>query len=418
MISGTAVLIVGIVCVLVEGFFSGSEIAFVSADRTRLRQKAADGDRAARMCEALIAKPEVLLATTLLGTNIAVTTLSVTATLFFISEGWGSGELLTVALVTPFNLILGELVPKTFFQARADSLVTRLIYPMRFLSIVLRPVIWSVSQIAAGIARAVGGDRKRAFITRDELALLIEDGQIEDSDMTESEREMVANVFELSEATVEDVMVPLSEVTALPEDSTVEEAAREVADKQHSRMPVYRDRVDNVVGTIHVFDLLEAGARRNGKAIPISEVAVAPVFVPVNGQAVELLVELQGTGNQQAIVVDEYGGAVGIVTVEDLLEVVVGEIEDEHDDEPAPITAERAGVWRAIGKVDVERVNEELGLELPESDDYESLAGLMLAMFKRIPTAGESIIVGGVTLRVLSASDRAIEEIQILRRKR
>ncbi len=416
MISLPVVLVVGTICVFVEGFFSGSEIAFVSADRTRLRQKAADGDRAAHMCEQMLARPEVLLATTLLGTNVAVTTFSVTATLFFLSQDWGASELLTVAMVTPFNLILGELVPKTFFQAHADNLVVRLIYPMRLISIGLHPLIWAIAAIAAGIANRVGGDRKRAFITRDELAMLIENGPNENSDMTEVEREMVANVFELSAATVEEVMVPLSEVTALPESLTLAEAVCEVADKQHSRMPVYRDRVDNVVGMIHVFDLLGVGD--GGRDRPISEIAADPVFVPVSALAVELLVKLQRSGNQQAIVVDEYGGAVGIVTVEDLLEVVVGEIEDEHDDEPEPIVLERAGVWRAIGKVDVERVNEELGLNLPESEDFESLGGLMLDGFKRIPSIGESLVVGDITLRVVAASDRAIEEIQILRRKR
>src|SRR5690606_32619944 len=138
-------------------------------------------------------------------------------------------------------------------------------------------------------------------------------------------------------------------------DSTAGEAALEVADKQHSRMPVYRERVDNVVGVLHVFDLLQVGVR--GKDRPIGELATAPVFVPENKPAVDLLVELQGTGNQLAVVVDEYGGATGIVTIEDLLEVVVGEIEDEYDVEPSPIVAERPGVWRINGKTEVDRVN-------------------------------------------------------------
>jgi len=418
VISLTTVLIVGAICVVVEGFCSGSEIAFVSANRTLLRKKAKEGDRGAAMCEALLAEPEKLLATTLLGTNTATATFSITVTLFLLASGFGGGALMTIALVTPVTLILGEVVPKTFFQAHADSLVVRLIYPLRLLSLALRPIVFLVSTLAAGITRLAGGDHQRAFITRDELALLIDSETTDDSEIKEHELEMIANVFELSGATVEDVMVPLSEVTALPEETTVGEAALEVADKQHSRMPVYRDRVDNVVGVLHVFHLLEVGAKTTSKSNPISDIMVSPVFVPETKPAVDLLVELQGTGNQLAIVVDEYGGATGIVSIEDLLEVVVGEIEDEHDDEPSPIVAERPGVWRVIGKVDVERVNDELGLDLPESDDYESLAGLMLMRFKRIPNAGESLVLGGVTLRVLSASDRAIDEIQILRRKR
>ena len=416
MISLTTVLIVGAVCVLVEGFCSGSEIAFVSANRTLLHKKAAHGDRAAKMCEALLAEPEKFLATTLLGTNVATATFSITVALFLFAQGLGGSELLTIAIVTPMTLILGEVVPKTYFQAHADTIVLRIIYPLRLLSMILRPLVVAVSAAAATIARLLGGDRKRAFITRDELALLIESETTDKSDLKDHELEMIANVFELSDATVEDVMVPLSEVTALPEDTTVGEAGVELADKQHSRMPVFKDRVDNVVGVVHVFHLLEVGAKSKSKVI--SEIMAAPVFVPENKPAVDLLVELQGTGSQLAIVVDEYGGATGIVTVEDMLEVVVGEIEDEHDEEPSPIVAERAGVWRVIGKTEVERINDELGLELPESDEYESIAGLMLNHFKRIPKAGESLVVGGATLRVLSATDRAISEIQILRRKR
>jgi CBS domain containing-hemolysin-like protein len=413
VISLTAVFVVAAVCVSVEAFFSGSEIAFVSADRARLRRLAGEGDRGARMCESLLRHPEVLLATTLLGTNVATVIFSVTVTLYLLSTG--ANELLAVALVTPMTLLFGEVVPKTLFQQRADQLVTRIIYPLRVASLIVRPAVWFISKVAIAITRVIGGDRQRAFITRDELAVLIEAEGTEKSEITEQEREMIANVFELTEATVEAVMVPLSEVTALPEDSTAGEAALEVADKQHSRMPVYRERVDNVVGVLHVFDLLQVGVR--GKDRPIGELATTPVFVPENKPAVDLLVELQGTGNQLAVVVDEYGGATGIVTIEDLLEVVVGEIEDEYDVEPSPIVAERPGVWRINGKTDVDRVNDELGLELPESDAYESLAGLILDRLKRIPEAGESIVVAGVTLRVLTASDRAIEEIQLLRRR-
>ena len=415
MISLTTVYLVGLICVVVEGFFSGSEIAFVSANRAALRQRASSGDRSAQMCESLLERPETLLATTLLGTNVAVTTFSVTVTLYLVSAGLGSSELLAVGLVTPMTLILGEVVPKTFCQQHADTLITKLVYPLRLFTLLLRPVVWFVSGVASLITRAVGGDRRRAFITRDELALLIEAEPGDASEITEHEREMIANVFELTEATVEDVMVPLSEVTALPEECTAAEAALEVADKQHSRMPVYRDRVDNVVGVLHAFDLLQVGAK--GRDRPISELASDPVFVPESKPAVDLLVELQGTGKQLAVVVDEYGGATGIVTVEDLLEVVVGEIEDEHDVEPSTIVAERPGVWRIHGKTDVERVNDELGISLPESDEYESIAGLMLEHFKRIPEAGESIVIAGVTLRVVSASDRAIEEIQLLGRR-
>jgi CBS domain containing-hemolysin-like protein len=417
LISLTAAMIVGVVCVCVEAFFSGSEIALVAADRAKLRQRAAEGDRGAALAESLLKKPQVLLATTLMGTNLATVTFSVTVALALITSAWGESTLLAIVLVTPMTLLFGELVPKTLFQQHADRIAPRIIYPLRVASLVLRPGVWIMGGFAGAITRILGTERERAFITRDELAMLIETEPLSSQpEITEAEREMIANVFELSEAEVQDVMVPLSEVTALPETTSLDEAMREVADKQHSRMPVYRSRLTDIVGVVHVFDLLLAGSR--GTARIVAELAKPATFVPENMPAVDLLVELQGTGNHMAIVVDEYGGAVGVVTVEDLLEEIVGEIADEHDSEPSPIRQERPGVWRVEARISVERLNEELNLDLPESEDYETLAGILLENFKRIPEPGESMVVAGVTIRVIKASDRAIEVVQVLRRRR
>ena len=223
-------------------------------------------------------------------------------------------------------------------------------------------------------------DRKKAFVTRDELALLIESEPTSDKpEISADEREMIANVFELSEYKVGELMVPLSEVTALPEDAPIAEAALEVADKQHSRMPIYRSRVDDVVGIVHVFDILQAATvgEQVRQARPVADLAHPPIYVPETMKASDLLVQLQTEQQHLAIVVDEYGGAVGIVTIEDLLEIIVGDIEDEYDTEPSPIRAEKPGVWRVEARTTVARLNAELDLGLPESDDYETIAGLL-----------------------------------------
>lgn len=418
MIPISTAMLVGLVCVIIEGFFSGSEIAIVSVNRTMLRKKAQGGDRGARMVERFLEKPEIFLATTLMGTNLATVTFSVTVAMALAglaAEGTESA-LLAVALVTPMTLIFGEIVPKTLFQQHAEAIATRIVYPLSIASYVLRPGVWIMGGFAGFVARLTGTDRERAFVTRDELVLLIEAESGAGSEITDEEREMIANVFDLSEATAEEVMVPLSEVTALDETTTIGEAALEVADKQHSRMPVYRSRVDDIVGVLHVFDLLQAGPLAKGKAV--AEIARPATYVPENKPAAQLLIELQRSGDHLAVVVDEYGGAVGIVTVEDILEEIVGEIEDEYDEQPSPIRQERPGVWRLEARTSVERVNTELGLELPFSEDYETLAGLLLERFKRIPEPGESLAMGNVTIRVISASDRAVEEVQLLRRRR
>ena len=230
---------------------------------------------------------------------------------------------------------------------------------------------------------------------------------------------MIANVFELSEYKVGELMVPLSEVTALPEDAPIVEAALEVADKQHSRMPIYRSRVDDIVGIVHVFDLLQAASTRQGRrARPVSSLAHPPIYVPETMKASDLLVQLQTEQQHLAIVVDEYGGAVGIVTIEDLLEIIVGDIDDEYDNEPSPIRAERPGVWRVEARTSVARLNAELELGLPESEDYETIAGLLIEKLRRIPDRGETITVAGLAIEIVAATDRAIEAVRITKKKK
>jgi putative hemolysin len=415
MIEVQTVVVVGIICILIEAFFSGSEIAMVSCDRVKLRQLAESGNRGAQLAEAFLAKPQVLLATTLMGTATATITFSVCVELAV--HDLQNSELLAIVMVTPLTLILGEVVPKTLFQQNADAMVPRIVYPLRLASIVMRPAVIVTSAFAGLVTRMVGGDRKRAFVTRDELALLIEgEPEGDKAGIGEEEREMIANVFELAEYSVGEVMVPLSEVTALPEDTTLGEAALEIADKQHSRMPVFRSRVDDIVGIVHCFDLLRAGPDARNKTV--SEVARPIRYVPENMAAIDLLVELQAAGDHVAIVVDEYGGAVGIVTVEDLLEMIVGDIDDEYDDEPSPIRQEKPGTWRLEGRTAIHRINKELALGLPESDDYETIAGLILEHYRRIPEPGETLTVGNFTVRVVAASDRAIEVVQLQRKGR
>jgi CBS domain containing-hemolysin-like protein len=216
-------------------------------------------------------------------------------------------------------------------------------------------------------------------------------------------------------------MVPLSEVTAMQDDAPLAEAATEVADKQHSRMPIYRDRVDNIVGIVHVFDLLQAAAKATDPSAqnrPISALAHTPTYVPGTMKASDLLVQLQSEQTHLAIVVDEYGGAVGICTIEDLLEIIVGDIDDEYDTEPSPIKLERAGVWRVEARTSVARLNTELDLGLPEHDDYETIAGLLIQKFRRIPDRGETLSLPGSVIEVVAATDRAVEAVRITKRKK
>ena len=414
MAIGTLVFLC-VMCVIAQAFFVAAEVAFSACDRARLRSRAAGGASRARRAEKMVAVPQVTLATTLVGANIA-TLVAVLLVALQLGQH-GESPLWAPLIVVPPLLVLGHLLPKAIVQGHADRMVDVLATPLRLASFVLRPFVVVVGGFAAAVTRVTRTDRKKAFVTRDELALLIEsEPETDKPEITADEREMIANVFELSAYKVSELMVPLSEVTALPEDATVGEAALEVADKQHSRMPIYRSRVDDIVGIVHVFDLLQAWSR--GVKSSLGGLGHPPTYVPETMKASDLLVQLQTEQQHLAIVVDEYGGAVGIVTIEDLLEIIVGDIEDEYDTEPSPIRAERPGVWRVEAKTSVARLNTELELGLPESEDYETIAGLLIEKLRRIPDRGETLTFGALTVEVIEATDRAIEAVRVTKRKK
>jgi CBS domain containing-hemolysin-like protein len=298
----TALIIMG-VCVLMEAFFSGSEMAVVSADRTKLRTKAGEGDRAAKLALEFLEKPQRLLVTTLLGTNSSVVTCTTVMTLAMMQRR-ADGELIAIAILSPVLLIFGEIVPKTLFQQHADKWVTKIVYPLRLASLAFAPLVFVLGRFTAFVARRLKIEERSALVTRDELRLLLEaagDGAAAAA-IPEAERSMITNVLDFGDTTVYDVMVPLSEVTAFPEETTLEEAAAEIADKQHTRIPVYRERVDQIVGVLHAFDLLAAEA--SGKKGTVGDVMRAPIFVPEAKPTVDLLVELQRAGQQLSVVVD------------------------------------------------------------------------------------------------------------------
>jgi CBS domain containing-hemolysin-like protein len=417
MMTTQALIALLVACGVAVTFFVSAEVALSACDRGALRTRAAAGRRRAILVERMLAVPQVTLATTLVGAHLA----GLGAVLVVACElvAHGASPLWSPAIVVPPLLVLGHLVPKTIVGAHADRLVDPLALPLSLVSYLLRPAVAVVGGYAAALTRLTHTDRKKAFVTRDELALLIESEPESDKpEISADEREMIANVFELSEYKVSELMVPLSEVTALPEDASISEAAREVADKQHSRMPIFRSRVDDVVGIVHVFDLLQASSDGAAAALTLATLAHPANYVPETMRASDLLVQLQSEGQHLAIVVDEYGGAVGIVTMEDLLEIIVGEIDDEYDHQPSPIRAERPGVWRVEARTAVARVNAELALGLPESDDYETIAGLLIERFRRIPDPGESIQLGSVTVEVVAATDRAVEVVRLSRRRK
>ena len=409
----TTALIVAGVCLLLEAFFSGSEIAIVATDRLKIRAGVDEGKKSARLLSQFLATPQKLLATTLTGTQIAVVTSTVTITLALSSRvPDGLAEIYTLAFLTPVLVLLGEIVPKSLAQQHADRLAPRLIFPLYVASIVLAPATFVMTRFTSWVSRRLGGETPHKFVTREDLELILKSDPKaagKGGEITEGERNMIARIFDFGELTASDVMVSLSSVAALDENEPIGDVLREVEEKGYSRFPVYRERVDRVVGILHVFELLKAGPGAHA----LSALMHPPIYAPEGQPAVDLLVELQRKRQGMAVVVDEYGGAVGVVTIEDILEEIVGEIEDEYDVAEAAIRREADNLWRVRALTAVREVNRALKLELPESEDYETLGGLILDRLKHIPRVGETVKEGGVFLKVTAASERAVEEVQV-----
>ncbi|HZS41143.1 MAG TPA: hemolysin family protein [Polyangia bacterium] len=407
----TFALIVSAICLATEMLFAASELSIISCDHIAVRKAAEEGRASARLLLGFLTNKQRFLATTLVGTqlSVVVSTVVMTYSLKRFAPTANHAELWLLLGLTPITVVFGEIVPKTLGQQYADAMARALVYPVWLASRIFAPLVWLLSRFTAWLMRILRLP-ERKLVTREELELMVKGPSAASrGEITEGERTMISRIFEFTDTTVADVMVPLSDVVALPEDADLERAAKQIDESQYTRFPVYRERVDRIIGTVHAFDVLKGGKQLTR----VGAIARAPIFVPRSQATVDLLVELQRARQGMAIVVDEYGGAVGIATIEDILEEIVGEIEDEHDTAPPPVRKEAEGVWRVSARTSVGEVNRLLRVELPEGEDYESVAGLVLDRLKHIPREGESVRFGNVLVKVTKASERAVEEVQI-----
>ncbi len=391
-----------------EGFFSGSEIAVVSADKHTLKARAADGSLGARLALRMLDRPEFLVGTCLVGTNVSTVAGATVATAAAAEVYAGRPELLVVALIFPLNLVFGELVPKSVYQHHATLLAPIVVFPLRFFSVVFRPVLLVMEAASKLLLMALGSEGGETSISREGIRLLL--GASDEVDLDAEDRDLIKRVFAFTEAHVDDVMVPLIEVVMVPQTAPARAAIEQIETSGHSWLPVYEDRVDNVVGLIHHSDLmfLENLAREVGQIMrPLK-------FVPETKRVDELFLEFRRERARMAIAVDEYGGAVGLVSREDLLEEIVGEIDDEYDAPNPWVRQAGEHEWLVRARVEQETLEETTGFRLPKGE-YETLAGYVLTRLGHVPKAGETVREGNWRLEVTKASDRAIQEVRLVR---
>ncbi len=408
MAIGTAIAII-LLCLAVEAFFSGSEIAVVSADPIRLRVKAANGSRGARLALRMLQRPEWLLATTLVGTNIAVVTNTTVATALAIDKFGPQGSWVAVAVVAPLIWIFGEIVPKSVFQQKSDALTPVIVFGLYGGSILFWPILVVFAAISRLLAQFVGGSRRNLFRLRDELRTMLQMAPTE-GDIREQESAMIRRLFDFGETTAQEVMRPWLEVAAVPESATSAEAIRVATEHRHQRLPVHGERVDQAVGVIDTLVLI---GREPDE--PIAR-HVEPVdFVPGSRSIRDLLVDLRTGDANMSVVVDEVGGAQGIVTTRDIVEEVTDRIQDEWDTElPAAPEIRKLDErdYLVSARVDLEDLEDALGIQLPEGK-YATLAGFLLHRIRDIPAEGETVQFEHISFTIHRGTPSAIDEVRI-----
>ncbi len=318
-------------CVVGSGFFSGAETAIISASRIKVRHLASVGNKNAQTIEKFLARPEQILSVMLVGTNIFVVLGSILAATYAISlvrEQEELGMAIATIVMTPIMLIFGETLPKAFFYQHANWIVLRIVPLLHVSSILFYPIVQICSLPARAMVLIIG-DRdkvKNPFVTREELKLLIMGAH---SELNVHEQEMISHLFKFSETVARSIMVPLEKVEAANVRGTAADAMRLIRESGHSRLPLYEGRIDNIVGYVAVQDVVGVNS-----SLPLYRVRRSVIFVPESKSISGLLVHLKQVGQHMAMVVNKYRRVSGLVTLEDIVEEIVGEIEDEYDASP------------------------------------------------------------------------------------
>ncbi|OFZ18367.1 MAG: hypothetical protein A2X94_12525 [Bdellovibrionales bacterium GWB1_55_8] len=399
---------------LLEGFFAGSEIALLSADKLSLKKKAKLGGKGAQRALDLAGHPERILSTTLLMTSICVILISALIALYMI-KNFQHAELLGVLITSPLIVIFGELIPKTLYQRHATKLAPWVAYPVHWtfwglypLTRVLSLYTNRVAKVIAPIEELLGGKRRT---TREDLRSLLSYNKRE-SEIKPSEKKMIKRILDFKDSEAKHALIPLVRVEAIEESATVLEALERFEEHRHSRMPVYAERIDNIIGVLETMDLLSA----NDLQQPIRHYISSAHYVAETQALDDLLLQMRDEDNELVVVVDEHGGAVGILTFEDIVEEIVGEIRDEYDTDFTFFKELSRTSWLVQTRMEVQQLNEQLHLDLPEGD-YETLSGFLLQQFGRIPEQKDELYfhtsAGELRFTIRKATERHIETVLI-----
>jgi len=403
-----------VVLLLMSAFFSGSETALMSLGRLRVRHLVETGVPGAQLLERLLAHPNRLLSTILVGNNIVNIGASALATSIALRLFGEAGVGIAVGVLTVLVLIVGEITPKTYAATNGERLALRIARPISWLETIFYPVVKILGAAASLIVRLLGGKvhPDRAFITEEEIRTLVNLGEDQGA-IEPQERDMITSVFELNDTLVREVMVPRIDIVAVPIDTGLDTAWEIVLETGHSRLPVYQHSLDHIVGILYAKDLMKYCQHLEQNTV--KDLMRQPYFVPETKRVSELLRELRRERIHIAVVLDEYGGTAGVAFLEDLIETVIGEIGDEYDQITPMIKTVSSTEFIVSARVSVEEVNELTGLDLPQ-EDYDTIGGLIFHLFGRVPAKYETIEFSDMLFTVEEVENNRIKKIRFTKK--
>ena len=403
------VLIVILICF--SAFFSGTEIAYTSVNRMRLRKMAEDGSRVAALAVRLGDKFESALSAILIGNNfvnIAASSVSTTIALK-VSGGKSTGVVIATAIITVLILIFGEIVPKVVCKQNSERIALAFAYPLAILTIVLSPISFIVAQIIK-IGSMIWG-KSDDTVTEEELATLIETAE-EDGGIDEDKSDLLQSALEFSDITLDEIFTHRKDVIALDIDEAPTENLRVIHSSRYSRLPVYKDSIDNIVGILNINQFYKQYA--SDKSVTVKDVMLEPTFMHSTVKLPVALEEMRERQIQMVVVLDEYGGTLGIVTMEDILEQIVGDIWDESDEIVEKLTETEDGTYKVLGEMNVYDMFDELDVDDRDFEsDCNTVGGWCVEMLEQNPEVGMCFDYKNLHIEIVAVDDVCVEEVRV-----
>lgn len=411
-------LILLLFCVGITAFFCSSETAFLSLQKIKLEHMISNGSRNAKSVASMIEKPEKLLSVVLLGINLANTAAAALGTMLAISIWGDEGIIYATILVTVVILIFAETTPKTFATQHAERLVILYIRPLGFISWLLTPIVSGLSWITNRMANILGGiPEPKSLASADEIRTMISVGRKEGT-VEADEARLLHKVFDFGDRPVREVMVPRPEVVAITEGSKLSDLLSLYAERPVSRFPVYRENMDNVIGILSVKDVMMALAKgATTEESLIDELTRPAYFTPESKRIDVLFTEMRDNNYRMCVIVDEYGGTAGIVSLSRLVEEIVGEVGDEMTKVEKEFEIIDEYTFQIDGGMRIDEVNEEMQLDLPEDDEYETVAGFILNLLGHIPKINERLLYKGLNMVITEMRGLKIEKILLTKER-